>query len=112
MLTPHTNSLSCGLFASGNAVAYCFEVNVGIKGSRRDGKKRHGLQVYLDMTCTLHANQWTAESELHRRINTIPVSSLVSFLTLPELSIYNVYPSRLIKQVKQDHANCNNMQNT
>lgn len=49
MLTPHTDSLSCGLLASGNSTAHHFEVKPDIKGSARDregGRRRGSLFGY------------------------------------------------------------------
>lgn len=42
MLAPHTDSLSCGLLASGNVAAHHFEVKADMKGSGRNGKGGHG----------------------------------------------------------------------
>lgn len=55
MLAPHTDSLSCGLLASGNVAAHHFEVEEDMKGSGRNRKGRHG-GVHFGMAGT-HVDQ-------------------------------------------------------
>lgn len=58
MLTPHTDSLSCGLLASGNAAAHRFEVKAGMKGSEKDREKGTlDEECVLDMIGALHENE-------------------------------------------------------
>lgn len=56
MLAPHTDSLSCGLLASGNVAAHHFEVEADMKGSGRNGKGGRG-GVRLGMADTPHVHQ-------------------------------------------------------
>lgn len=51
VLAPHTDSLSCGLLASGNVAAHHFEVEAVMKGSGRNGKEGCG-GLHLGMAGT------------------------------------------------------------
>lgn len=56
MLAPHTDSLSCGLLASGNVAAHHFEVEGDMKGLGRNGKRASG-GMRLGMAGTPHVHQ-------------------------------------------------------
>lgn len=90
MLTPHTDSLSCGLLASGNVAAHHFKVKADTKGSGKNRKGGHRW-VRLDMTgmppeheqgirhiiITPDSNHWKIASLKSTQMNKIYIFTLV-----------------------------------
>lgn len=91
MLTLHTDSLSCGLLASGSVAAHPFEVKADMKASGRNRKGGRRSEVHLDMNGTLHvrhqdircikitpdSNHWKIASLKSTRLNKIYIFMLV-----------------------------------